>query len=193
MTVIGLTGGIGSGKSTVAKVFEAMGCVLYNSDERAKAVYTEPAVKKSIVALLGAGAYLTDTQINAAYISSRIFGDATLLEKVNAIIHPAVKADQARFKARQAQDAILVKETALLFEVGLNKDVDLSVLVVAPVEIRVERVMKRSQMSREEVLKCMGSQWADERKMPLADKIIMNDGIAPVIPQVAAILQAIKS
>lgn len=193
MTVIGLTGGIGSGKSTVARVFEAMGCVLYNSDERAKAVYTEPAVKKSIIALLGAGAYRSDTQIDPAYISSRIFGDAALLEKVNAIIHPAVKADQARFRALQAPDAILVKETALLFEVGLNREVDLSVLVVAPVEIRIERVMRRSRMSRGEVLKRMGSQWTDERKMSLADKIIMNDGVRPVIPQVASILQAIKA
>lgn len=193
MTVIGLTGGIGSGKSTVARVFEAMGCVLYNSDERAKAVYTEPAVKKSIIALLGASAYLSDTQIDTSYISSRIFGDAAMLEKVNAIIHPAVKADQARFRALQEPDAILVKETALLFEVGLNREVDLSVLVVAPVEIRIERVMRRSRMSRGEVLKRMGSQWTDERKMSLADKIIMNDGVRPVIPQVASILQAIKA
>lgn len=189
--VIGLTGGIGSGKSTVAKVFEAMGCLVYYSDERARALYFEPAVRARVIELLGEAAYHDQSTLNREFIASRVFDDASLLGQLNAIIHPAVKEDLARFREAQRKDAVIVKETALLFEAGIDKEVDLAVLVLAPEAIKVERVMKRSSLGREEVLKRMGSQWSDERKMQLAGRIINNDGMSAVIPQVAAILASL--
>src|SRR5687768_11657999 len=127
--IAGLTGGIGSGKSTVSKLFELLGCAVFYSDEVAKEVYFDPEVKLKVTGLLGAGSYTSDTRINKAYISSKIFSDTTLLRTLNAIIHPAVIARTKLFK-QQNPGKIIIKETALLFEVHLEKEVD-KVIVVA--------------------------------------------------------------
>jgi dephospho-CoA kinase len=191
--IVGLTGGIGSGKTTVAKVFGAMGCLIYNSDERAKEIYFEKHIKQLVVNLLGEKAYLNQTTLNKEFISSQIFSSEALRQQLNQIIHPAVKQDFEMFKASISKNKTIIKETALLFEADLQSQVDASVLVTAPTSVKINRVMKRSLLSKSEIENRMSSQWADEKKIPLSDFVIMNDGIEPLIPQVEIILNKINT
>lgn len=190
--IVGLTGGIGSGKTTVAKVFEAMGCIIYNSDERAKTVYFQEDVKNKVIHLLGKQAYIDDKTIDKQFIGEHIFSDKKIAHELNAIIHPAVKVDFEDFSKNASPQTIIIKETALLFEENINKQVAFSVLVTAPTEIKIQRVMTRSHLQREEVEKRLLAQWTDVQKLPLAQFVIVNDGIQPVIPQVTICIQKIK-
>lgn len=190
--IIGLTGGIGSGKTTVAQLFETMGCVIYNSDERAKELYFNQNVKQTVVQLLGKEAYLSETEIDKNFISKKIFSNTQLLNQLNAIIHPAVKEDFIQFKNKYSPETLIIKETALLFETGDYKNLDYSVLVTAPLSIKIERVMKRNTLSKEEVEKRMAAQWPDEKKIPLADFIIVNDNTQALIPQVLQVIKKLK-
>lgn len=190
--IVGLTGGIGSGKTTVAQLFETMGCVIYNSDDRAKQLYYTPSVKKQVINLLGNDAYLNEHEINKDFISQKVFSNSQLLEQLNNIIHPAVKADFILFQSKYNPETLIIKETALLFETGIYKNVDYSILITAPLQIKIERVTKRNAISEKEILKRMSSQWTDEQKKPLANFIIINDNTHPLIPQVLKIIQTIK-
>ncbi|MES2760846.1 MAG: dephospho-CoA kinase [Bacteroidota bacterium] len=189
--IVGLTGGIGSGKTTVAKLFETMGCLIYDSDEAAKQSYFKPNVKQQVIELLGADAYTNEYEINRNYISKMVFSDKSLLEKLNAIIHPSVKEDFIQFQLRHPS-SIIIKESALLFETNIYKDLQKNILVTAPIDVRIERIKKRNAFSDEEIKKRIASQWADEQKIPLADFIVSNDGSKALIPQVIAIIQKLK-
>lgn len=189
---VGLTGGIGSGKSTVVKVFEAMGCYAYNSDERAKELYFNADIKTQVVALLGELAYISDRELNKVFIANLIFSNQELLKQLNAIIHPAVKKDFELFKHTLPAQSIILKETALLFEEHLNKQVDYTILVTAPLAIKIQRVMQRNNMNQADVEKRITSQWTDEQKMTLSDFIITNDGKQAIIPQVQLVLKQLE-
>ncbi len=189
--IIGLTGGIGSGKSTVAKLFEIMGCVTYNSDDIAKQFYFEPSIREQIIKLLGTKAYINTTTINKAFISQKVFSDITLLHQLNAIIHPEVKNHFNQFVGANP-DKIVVKETALLFEAKIYKELNYSILVTAPADLRIERVMKRSGFTKQEVEERMQNQLDDTQKIPLANFVITNDSSSPLIPQVIAIIEKIR-
>ena len=191
--IIGLTGGIGSGKSTVSKLFETMNCPIYNSDEKAKDLYFKPSIKSSIINLLGQEAYLNEKEINKTYISKKVFSDDYLLQQLNQIIHPAVQEDFTAFKNKYASESIIIKETALLFETDIYKEVAASILVTAPVYLKIERVQKRNSLPIEEVEKRMKAQWSDEQKIPLADFIVNNDGDTAIIPQVLSILKKLTT
>ncbi|MBC7696656.1 MAG: dephospho-CoA kinase [Burkholderiales bacterium] len=191
--IIGLTGGIGSGKTTVAKLFETLGCAIYNSDERAKGLYFEPVIKQSIIHLLGNEAYLNDKEINRNYISKKIFADSNLLYQLNNIIHPAVKDDFINFQNRFPSEKLIIKESALLFEAEIYKELEYTILVTAPLEVKIERVMKRNSVLKEDVEKRMLTQWPDEQKIPLANFIIANDGRTALIPQVISIIEQLKA
>jgi len=191
--LVGLTGGIGSGKTIVSKVFETMGCFVYNSDERAKALYYNSNIKKNVIELLGSECYLNDHEINKEYISKKVFNYPELLQKLNQIIHPAVKEDFINFKNKLTEKSIIVKETALLFEAGINKDLDYTILVTAPIDIKIKRVMSRNHISKEEVEKRMSSQWSDEQKKNLANIVITNDESLALIPQVISIIEKLKN
>jgi dephospho-CoA kinase len=188
--VVGLTGGIGSGKSTVSKLFEMLGCIVFESDKEARDVYFDPAIRPKIMELLGKESYLSETSIDKAYISSRIFSDTTLLHKLNAIIHPAVIERSNNF-IKEHPGRIVIKETALLFEAHLEKDVDKIVLVIADDKIRIRRVMQRDGITQEDVLKKIKSQLPQEEKMKKADFIIRNDEQELLIPQVLKIYNAL--
>lgn len=189
---IGLTGGIGSGKSTVAKLLETMGCAIYNSDDRAKELYFDTTIKFEIIKLLGEQSYLNDKEINPKYISGKVFSDTTLLQQLNQIIHPAVKNDFAQFIRKFSSEILIIKESALLFETGLYKELDYNILVTAPRETKIERVMKRNSMTKEEIEKRIQSQWTDEQKLSLADFVISNDKNSSLIPQVLSIIENLK-
>lgn len=191
--VVGLTGGIGSGKTTVAKLFQTMGCHIYNSDERAKELYFEPHVKQQVIELLGQEAYLSATEINRDFISKKVFTNTILLHKLNAIIHPAVKKDFEHFIRQFPENSIIIKETALLFEIGIQKSLNASILVTAAVNTKIDRVMKRNHISKEEVEKRRQAQWTDEQKIPLADFVIYNNPSDALIPQVLKIVEQFKT
>jgi dephospho-CoA kinase len=190
--IIGLTGGIGSGKTTVAKLFETMDCAIYNSDEKAKELYFNASVKAQVISLLGNASYLSEYEINKDYISKKVFSDTQLLHQLNRIIHPAVKEDFIKFQSNYSPETLIIKETALLFETGIYKELDYSILVTAPVFVKIERVIKRSNATKEDVEKRMLTQWTDERKLPLANFIIVNDNNQALIPQVLQIIKKLK-
>lgn len=189
--IVGLTGGIGSGKSTIARLFELLGCLVFESDKAAKGLYSDPEIKQKVVALLGKESYLAENRIDTAFISSKIFSDAGLLKQLNAIIHPAVIAASKRF-AEENPGKIVIKETALLFEAGLENDVNVSILVTADEEIRIRRVMARDRQSEEEIRKKIKSQLPEEIKLKKADHVIYNSEKELVIPQVIRIFNTLK-
>ncbi len=191
--IVGLTGGIGSGKSTVARVFEQLNCAVYYSDERAKAAYFFEDVKPKVIQLLGKEAYLTDTTINKSFISSAIFSDANLLAQLNAILHPAVIADFKLFANEHATSNLIIKETALLFEAHLENQVDVIVLVTAPQALRVKRVMQRDGLSEDIILKKMKAQLSEEEKIKRSQFIITNDEEQMLLPQVIRVYQQLMA
>jgi dephospho-CoA kinase len=177
----------------VAKLFETMGCIIYNSDERAKELYFNTDIKQQVIALLGKEAYTNDVELNKAFIAQVIFSDKYKLQQLNAIIHPAVKQDFKSVVNQYSSETLIIKETALLFEENISKKVDVSILVTAPVELKIERVMKRNHLSRVEVEKRMVAQWPDEQKVSLATYTITNDGKEALIPQVLTIIHQLRT
>ena len=182
MRVYGITGGIGSGKSTVAKIFEVFSVPVYYSDERAKEIYHLPEINKKVVDLLGAEAYQSSGVLNKKYISQQIFQNKQLLQQLNEIIHPAVDEDFNEWINKQNASFVL-KEAAILFETGLYKKLNGTILVTSPLNIRIERVCKRDGVSEDEVKKRIENQFSDEKKFALADWIICNDEEKSLIEQ----------
>ena len=183
MLKIGLTGGIGSGKSTVAKVFTQLGIAVYCSDDRAKALMVNDAeLRSSIKVLFGEQSYNLG-QLNRAYLASKVFSDKNALERLNALVHPVLKKDFNLWCIKQSSPYIL-KEAAILFESGANKGLDKVILVVAPKDLRINRVVERDKVSSESVLDRINTQWSDERKKSLSDYEISNDGKCSVLDQV---------
>jgi dephospho-CoA kinase len=189
--IIGLTGGIGSGKSLVAKIFGHLGCAIYNSDERARAAYLFEDVKPKVIELLGKSAYINDSTIDKSFISNTIFSDTALLQKINAIIHPAVKQDFTEFVSQQSTQ-LIIKETALLFEANLETSVDKIILVTAPETLRIQRVMKRDGLSEDQVLKKIKAQLPENEKIKRAHFIIHNDEQQMLLPQVLEVFDELR-
>jgi dephospho-CoA kinase len=183
---VGIAGGIGSGKTIVCDVFKVLGIPIYNADLEAKLIMNKSdQVRKAIIAAFGDQAY-QDGLLNREFLSAQVFNDADQLAKLNAIVHPAVI--QAAEDWADAQTApYSLKEASILFESGSYKKLDYTILVTAPVEIRIARVMQRDQVTREQVLARMNNQLPDEEKAKLADFVIINDGIKALIPQVMAL------
>ncbi len=173
MKIIGLTGGIGSGKSTVAKMFNALGVPVYIADKEAKELMnTDDRVKNQVIRLLGKDAYING-ELNRPYIADIVFKHKSKLEDLNAIVHPAVANHFNNWKNKQTSDYV-IKEAAILYENEGYKLCDYTILVLAPLEIRIQRVLERDQLTREQVLSRANNQWDDSKKIPLADFIIHN-------------------
>lgn len=184
--VVGLTGGIGSGKSIVTRMFEILGCATFNSDNVARDTYFDPEIKTQVIKLLGASAYLSERSINKTYIGSLIFDDSITLKKLNAIIHPAVGRKFDVFKAENSHK-IIIKETALLFEANLQHQVNKIIVVVSNDHERIKRVMERDGLSQDEVLKKMKNQLPQTDKASKADFVINNNEEEFLITQVLKI------
>ena len=173
MKIVGLTGGIGSGKTTVAGMFRDLGVPVYNSDTRAKELMsTSPELREKIVGLLGEDAYVKG-ELNRAFIAEQVFMNKELLAALNAIVHPAVREDFTSWASSQ-QASYVIQEAAILFENGAYTGFDSMILVTAPRKIRLERIMQRDSTSESDVLARMSHQWADEKKVPLAQFVIEN-------------------
>ena len=193
MLKVGLTGGIGSGKSVVARIFETLGIPVYYADDRAKQLMVEDSVLVAgIKAIFGEEAYLEDGSLNRVHISQRAFSDPGLLKKLEGLVHPAVFEDGNRWRQAQQKVAYTLKEAALLFESGSYKTFDKLITVTAPLELRIERVMRRDGVTREAVEARIRQQMPEEEKVRLADFVIVNDGAHGLIGQVWAIHQQLS-
>lgn len=192
MKVVGLTGGIGSGKTTVAKMFKDLGVPLYIADDRAKILMNEsPAIKEKLLSLFGKNAYV-DGRVNRPFLANAIFNDASLLQQMNAIVHPAVGADFSQWKAQQVSPYVL-KEAAIIFENKLQDQYDFIITVAADLEQRMERVIKRDGSNREKILAIVKNQWTDAEKIALSDFVITNHDMDQTKDQVMIIHQRIMN
>lgn len=190
--IAGLTGGIGSGKTTVARIFSILGCAVFYSDEAAKLAYFRDDVRKGVTELLGKNAYEDGHAINRQYIGSRIFSNARLREQLNSLIHPAVGNMFRQFVASHP-NKLIIKESALLYEADVTAELHQVIVVAAPDETRISRVMKRDGLSREEVVRKLSSQIPQEEKIRMADHVIHNNDGLLLIPQVERIFVMLTS
>jgi dephospho-CoA kinase len=182
MVIVGITGGIGSGKSTIAKVFESLGYPVYQADAAAKQCYVQnPALKKAVVHLLGKESYTGTGTLNTAFISQQVFSDEEKLKKLNALVHPAVKEHYQQWLTKHAAAKLIVKEAAILIETGGHKEVDFTILVTTRKQIRIQRVLKRDSLTLAEIENRINKQWTDEQKIPFVDLIINNDNSALIL------------
>jgi dephospho-CoA kinase len=190
MLKVGITGGIGSGKTTVSKIFEVLGVPVFYADDHAKRVMVEDSILiDAIKQEFGNESYLDDGSLNRKYIANIVFNDAARLDKLNAIVHPATFRAFDAWVAQVGDVPYILKEAALLFEAASYKLCDKAIMVYAPLETRIARVMKRDHISRDEVLSRNAKQMPDEEKIKLADYTIVNDDTQLVIPQVLALHQ----
>ncbi|MEC4113883.1 dephospho-CoA kinase [Myroides pelagicus] len=173
MKIVGLTGGIGSGKTTVAKMFAEQGVPIYIADERAREVMDRSDIVKRVSELFEESV-VVEGKLDRKKIRTLVFADKERLEGLNQIVHPEVKADFERFKQQHAEAGFVIKESAILFEQGLDKECDYTILVTAPEQIRIDRVKHRDNVSEYNIRQIINNQWNDMRKKPLSDYIIEN-------------------
>ena len=186
MMKIGLTGGMGSGKSTVAKIFEALNIpVFYADDESKQILETNSGVKEKLSNHFGAELF-ANGELNRPFLAAQIFNNQEALAFVNSVMHPAVAERFLEWSTEQ-QAPYCLKEAAILFETGSYKELDKTILVVADKNLRVKRVRKRNSWSRDEVLARMKNQWEDREKEPLADFVIYNNEKEMLTPQILKI------
>jgi dephospho-CoA kinase len=186
MLKIGLTGGIGSGKSTVASIFKVLGIPVYMADDATRQLMNEDAaLKKAILEEFGEQSYV-DGQLNRPYLASIVFNEPARLDKLNALTHPVTIRHAREWMSRQ-QASYVIKEAALIFESGSAENLDYVIGVYAPRTIRIKRVMDRDGVAREEVIKRMNRQIDEELKMKLCDFVLVNDEQQLLIPQVLAL------
>ena len=188
---VGITGGIGSGKTTVCKVIEALGYPVYYADvEARKIIETDSDVILAISNLFGNDIY-SSGKLDRQRLASLVFNNKELLAKLNAIVHPAV-ARHFQVWANSSSSSIIFKEAAILFESGLNKLLDKTILVVAPEQVRLQRVIDRDKISVDNVKSRMANQATQDELIKLADYFINNDGRELVIPQLLGIIENLK-
>ena len=192
---IGITGGIGSGKTTICKLFEQLGVKVYYADDEAKRLMqSDHALISAIKAAFGEAAYTKEGQLDRAYLAAQIFTDPTKRSALNAIVHPAVlRHGQVWHEEACAsgQTPYTLKEAALLIESGSYRELDYLILVTAPKRLRIKRVMARDRTTKGEVERRIASQLDDRARKPYAQFVIKNDGKHALIPQVWALHQAI--
>lgn len=187
MMRVGLTGNIGSGKTTVCRLFEFLDVPVYYADEKGKLVLESAEVKSEIAERFGTEYIGEDARPDKGKLAELVFNDKKKLHELNAIIHPKVQMDFEKWVAGHHNSAYVIMEAAILFETGRYKDFDNIILVTAPRELRLQRVCERDNVSQKDVLARMKNQWEEERKIPLADVVIHNDGKELLMPLVEKI------
>ena len=191
MIRLGITGGIGSGKSVVSKVLRLMGIPVYDCDSKAKELMrNDPDLRKSLIGIAGKDVYNDDGGINVKYLSSFLFSDKGNRALVDSVVHPCVKSDFLRW-TDERDETLFGVESAILFEAGMNLIVDKTVMVYAPEPLRVTRVMKRNGCSQDEAMARIHAQMPDEKKKLLADFVICNDDSEPVLLQLEKMIKQI--
>jgi len=183
MIVVGLTGGIGSGKTTVAKEFHFLGIPIYIADEEAKKLMnTSKTIRRKLIGLFGTRAY-EDGILNRPFIADIIFKDKDYLYKMNSIVHPKVAQHFKRWFLKQNAPYV-IKESAILFENGGYKQCDFVITVTAPKEIRIKRLLVRDKTTKDKIVAIMGNQWSDEDKVRLSQFVITNTSLEKTKEQV---------
>lgn len=184
MLKVGITGGIGSGKSTACRIFATLGIPVYYADDRAKQLMNEdPDLMRKITSLLGEKAYRGGL-LNRDFVAQIVFQDPEKLQALNAIVHPAVGRDAEEWQQNQHGVPYILKEAALLFEAGSYRQLDKMICVVAPEKLRIKRVMERDQVDESAVRARMDKQWPQHQKMLRSDFLLYNDGTHPLIKQI---------
>jgi dephospho-CoA kinase len=190
MLKIGLTGGIGSGKSTVARIFEVLGIPVYYADQAARDLMNnDPELKKQIIAEFGSGTF-TDGQLNRAWLADQVFGNPEKLAILNSFVHPVTMRHADAWMKDQVS-AYAIKEAALIFEGKLEKYFDFIIGVTAPENLRLERAVQRDHSKPESVLQRMRQQMDETKKISLCDFVIVNDEKQAILPQVLDIHKSI--
>jgi dephospho-CoA kinase len=189
--IIGLTGGIGSGKTTIARYIESKGVPVYIADIEAKKVMEQPKIINALQTAFGTDIVSNDA-VNRSKLSKIVFNNPEKLALLNSIVHPAVKEHFKDWLNVHQSSPYVVKETAILFETGGDNDCYKTISVVAPVEKRIDRVVKRDSLTKEQVEERMNNQWTDEQRMKASDFVIVNDEIEAAKKQVEEILNLLK-
>lgn len=193
MILVGLTGGIGSGKSVVAKLLQIYGIPVYDSDSRSKMLcQTDAELVVGLKALFGNEVYQADGSLNRVFMANAIFQDKNLLLACNSLIHPVVGRDFVNWTKEQ-KAPFVVQESAILFEAGLEMRYDLILCVTAPEELRIQRTCARSGLKKEEVLSRMRNQLSEEERVRRSHLILVNDEITPLIPQMEEVMKKIAN
>ena len=191
--LVGITGGIGSGKSAVCRVFEQCGAKVYYADPSAKRLMRNPEVLEKMERFLGPRVLLPDGRLNTEYISGQVFADSSRLNALNALIHPMVFADFERWVRLHEAEKVLFLESALIVEAGWTDRFDKLVVVTAPEEIRISRVMERDRVDREQVEARMKHQMRESERLKYADYIIRCDERHLMIPQAVRIYEILSN
>lgn len=191
--LVGVTGGIGSGKSVVCKIFECLGTPVYYADTRAKwLMNNDPHLKEGIIEAFGKESF-SDGQLNRTFLARHVFSDKKQLEILNSLVHPSVGQDGQNWKMKNSRFKLLVKEAALLYETGSYKQLDQTIVVAADLELRVSRVLARDpQRSRHEILQIIEKQMPQAEKVERADFVIYNDEQHSLIDQAYAFLKSVN-
>lgn len=180
---VGITGGIGSGKTTVSRIFEVLGIPVYYADDAARRIMNEDeALRQQIIRQFGEQSYI-DGKLNREYLAGIVFHDKNKLAVLNSLVHPATMRNSNLWMKNQTT-AYAIREAALIFESGVQAQLDYVIGVSAPVELRIERAMQRDKLTRQQVMDRMDRQINETIKMRLCDFVIVNDAKKPVIPQV---------
>jgi len=186
MITVGLTGGIGSGKSYIAQVFKNLSIPVFNSDYQAKLAYSDGKIQDTVIKLLGQESFIKQKP-NTSFIAEKAFSNSATLVKLNAIIHPWVEKQFRDWADSMSGYPYLIKEAAIIFETGKYKKLDYTICVTASEQTRISRIVLRDDASEENIKKRMKHQWTDEKKSSLADFVIQNDGKQLIIPQILQI------
>ena len=185
MKLIGITGGIGSGKSIICKVFTTMGIPIYEADSRAKfLINNDLSLKKSIQNLLGEQAYTPTGEYNRAWVASQVFNNPDLLNQLNALVHPRVREDAENWIQQHSDSPFLLYEAAIMKAAGEGNHFDKVIVVNAPIDLRIKRVQKRDNRSKQEIRDIIARQISDEERLKIADFVIENDEVEPLLEQI---------
>ena len=189
---IGLTGGIGSGKSVVSRLLEVMGIPVYISDiEARRLMVSDEGIRRKLTLLLGEEVYIGGN-LNKPLLASYLFGSAEHAAQVNAIVHPRVKDDFRLWCSARSERPWVGMESAILLEAGFREEVDKVVMVYAPLDVRIQRIVSRDASSRELIEQRIRHQVDDEEKRKMADYVIVNDGNSPLISQVLTLISSLS-
>ena len=190
--IIGLTGGIGSGKTTIAKHFASLGVPVYIADDEAKKLMDNPEIIEKLQTVFG-NEIIENEKIDRKALAQIVFQNPKKLKKLNSIIHPAVKKHFTDWLSTYKNHPIIIKEAAILFESGSYKDCDAIITVTSPLEERINRVMKRDNATRETILHRINNQWTDEQRISKSDYIITNISVNEALKQAEEILKKLNN
>lgn len=183
----GLTGNIGSGKSTVSRIFSTLGVPVYHADEESRKFLGQPDVIREVASLFGPAILTESGTVKRKTLAAVVFSDPEALARLNSILHPLVKAGAREWTALYTDRPYVIHEAAIIFESGFRQEYDRIIYIACPQETAVTRVMERDGVPREEVLGRLRFQWDDELKKKESDFVIVNDGATPLLPQVLSI------